>query len=99
MPSQKLPNFGPYLEKRKLAIADYKKKLTDFKDNTPSSSSSRINTPKEPVPAVKVRVYLHLSTHELSVLLLNDKALQCKPEGFIWPYVLDCTYLSSVVRM
>lgn len=59
--SQKLPNFGPYLEERKLAIANYKKKLTDLKDNTPPSRGSRINTPKKPVPAVKVRVYLHNS--------------------------------------
>lgn len=83
-PFQKLPNFGPYLEEKKLAIANYKEKLTDLnKDNTPLSSGSRINTPKKPVPAVKVRFYLHLSSHDLLVLLLNDKALRCKTEGFI----------------
>lgn len=54
-----------------------------MKDIIPPSSGARINTLKKPVPAVKVGVYLHLSTHELLVLLLNDNALHCKTEGFV----------------
>ncbi|KAF4088120.1 hypothetical protein AMELA_G00079370 [Ameiurus melas] len=64
---KKLPNFGPYLEERKLAIANYKKKLTDLKDNTPPSRGSRINTPKKPVPAVKdviARALRHIGAYQ-----------------------------------
>ncbi|XP_047666729.1 dihydropyrimidine dehydrogenase a, tandem duplicate 1 isoform X2 [Tachysurus fulvidraco] len=64
---KKLPNFGPYLEEKKLAIADYKKKLTDLKDSTPPSGGSRINTPKTPVPAVQdviARALKHIGAYQ-----------------------------------
>ncbi|GAA6087075.1 dihydropyrimidine dehydrogenase a, tandem duplicate 1 isoform X1 [Tachysurus ichikawai] len=64
---KKLPNFGPYLEEKMLAIADYKKKLTDLKDSTPPSSGSRINAPKTPVPAVQdviARALKHIGAYQ-----------------------------------
>uniref|UniRef100_A0A673MLS6 Dihydropyrimidine dehydrogenase [NADP(+)] n=1 Tax=Sinocyclocheilus rhinocerous TaxID=307959 RepID=A0A673MLS6_9TELE len=48
-----LPSFGPYLQEKKEAIANHKKKLRDFTDNTVSTQGMRVYTPKGPVPRVK----------------------------------------------
>ncbi|KAM9487870.1 dihydropyrimidine dehydrogenase [NADP(+)] isoform 2-T2 [Clarias gariepinus] len=79
---KKLPNFGPYLEKRNLAIANYKETRTDPKDNTPPSSGSRINTPKKPVSAVKdviaqalkhIGAYQELNNQEQVQALIDEE--------------------------
>ncbi|XP_052399154.1 dihydropyrimidine dehydrogenase [NADP(+)] isoform X1 [Carassius gibelio] len=48
-----LPSFGPYLQEKKEAIANHKKKLRDSADNTVSTKAMRVYTPKGPVPRVK----------------------------------------------
>lgn len=48
-----LPSFGLYLQEKKDAIANRKKKLRDFSDDTVSTEGMRVYTPKGPVPRVK----------------------------------------------
>uniref|UniRef100_A0A8C3G5W1 Dihydropyrimidine dehydrogenase [NADP(+)] n=1 Tax=Cyclopterus lumpus TaxID=8103 RepID=A0A8C3G5W1_CYCLU len=49
-----LPSFGPYLQQRTDAIAEYKKKLRNAKTDLKKSDVSRVNVPKRTVPAVKI---------------------------------------------
>ncbi|RXN27927.1 dihydropyrimidine dehydrogenase [NADP(+)] [Labeo rohita] len=48
-----LPSFGPYLQEKKQAIANHKKKLIDFTDDSVSTEGTRVYAPKGPVPRVK----------------------------------------------
>ncbi|KAG9276514.1 dihydropyrimidine dehydrogenase a, tandem duplicate 1 [Astyanax mexicanus] len=64
---KKLPSFGPYLEEKKMAIANYKKKLPNLIDKTIPSSASRINTAKKPVPTVQdviARALKHIGAYQ-----------------------------------
>uniref|UniRef100_A0A3B4UN27 Dihydropyrimidine dehydrogenase [NADP(+)] n=1 Tax=Seriola dumerili TaxID=41447 RepID=A0A3B4UN27_SERDU len=59
-----LPSFGPYLQQKTDAIAQYKKRLRDAgKTDVTETIITRGGTPKKPVPAVKVRqIYTHSSS-------------------------------------
>ncbi|XP_067234865.1 dihydropyrimidine dehydrogenase [NADP(+)] isoform X6 [Chanodichthys erythropterus] len=48
-----LPSFGPYLQEKKEVIANHKKKLKGYSDDTVSTEGTRLYTPKGPVPRVK----------------------------------------------
>ncbi|XP_036441571.1 dihydropyrimidine dehydrogenase a, tandem duplicate 1 [Colossoma macropomum] len=64
---KRLPNFGPYLQEKKMAIANYKQKLANQSDNTIPSGGSRINTPKKPVPTVQdviARALKHIGAYQ-----------------------------------
>ncbi|KAI4871268.1 hypothetical protein NFI96_019794 [Prochilodus magdalenae] len=64
---KRLPNFGPYLQEKKMAIANYKQKLANQSDSTIPSSGLRINTPKKPVPTVQdviARALKHIGAYQ-----------------------------------
>uniref|UniRef100_A0A4W4FIT6 Dihydropyrimidine dehydrogenase [NADP(+)] n=1 Tax=Electrophorus electricus TaxID=8005 RepID=A0A4W4FIT6_ELEEL len=50
---RRLPNFGPYLQEKKLAIAQSKQNQSNPSNIALPSNGSRINQPKKPVPAIK----------------------------------------------
>ncbi|XP_034411310.1 dihydropyrimidine dehydrogenase [NADP(+)] isoform X1 [Cyclopterus lumpus] len=62
-----LPSFGPYLQQRTDAIAEYKKKLRNAKTDLKKSDVSRVNVPKRTVPAVKdviARALRHIGAYQ-----------------------------------
>lgn len=52
---QSVPSFGPYLQQKRQAVAEYKKQLREAgKTDVTEASITWVNKPKNPVPAVKV---------------------------------------------
>uniref|UniRef100_UPI0025AE0F18 dihydropyrimidine dehydrogenase [NADP(+)] isoform X1 n=1 Tax=Doryrhamphus excisus TaxID=161450 RepID=UPI0025AE0F18 len=65
---QSLPSFGPFLEKRTEAIAQYKKQLKGAAGaNAEEANITRVSTPNKPVPAVKdviARALRHIGAYQ-----------------------------------
>ncbi|XP_067109808.1 dihydropyrimidine dehydrogenase [NADP(+)] [Osmerus mordax] len=78
-----LPSFGPYLQERTDALAEYKKRLRDANDNiVTETNAARVNIPKKPVPSVKdviaralkhIGAYQELDNKEQVVALIDEE--------------------------
>ncbi|XP_042353544.1 dihydropyrimidine dehydrogenase [NADP(+)] [Plectropomus leopardus] len=83
-----LPSFGPYLQQKTEAIAEYKKRLRNVKSDVTEADISRCNnTPKKPVPAVKdviaralryIGAYQELNnTEQVQALIDEEMCINC----------------------
>ncbi|KAA8587551.1 hypothetical protein FQN60_016413 [Etheostoma spectabile] len=62
-----LPSFGPYLQQRTDAIAEYKKKLRNNQADAIKADIRQVNTPQKAVPAVKdviARALRHIGAYQ-----------------------------------
>ncbi|TNN60412.1 Dihydropyrimidine dehydrogenase [NADP(+)] [Liparis tanakae] len=88
-----LPSFGPYLQQRTDAVAEYKKKLRNAQTDLKESDVSRVNGPKGTVPAVKAITF----DPETHLPMVTDSCTGCTLCLSVCP-IIDCIKMVTMPK-